>query len=83
MRAPRRISPAARARRALLVDLIAAVVLAAVVLHAASGLGVVGFFGLPILLVGLLWIGVERLRARVRPGGSGEDPAANNPHFRR
>jgi len=67
MRAPRRISPAARARRALLVDLTAAVVLAAVVLHAASGLGVVGFFGLPILLVGLLWIGVERLRARVRP----------------
>ncbi len=64
---PRRVSPGARARRALLFDLIAAVVLAAVVLHAASGLGVVGFFGLPILLTGLLWIGVEKLRARARP----------------
>jgi uncharacterized membrane protein len=67
MRPPRRISPAARARRALLVDLIAAAALATVVLHAASGLGVVGFFGLPILLLGLLWVAVERVRARVKP----------------
>jgi len=50
-----------------LVDLTAAVFLAAVVLQVASGLGVVGFFGLPILLLCLLWIGVDRLRARVRP----------------
>jgi uncharacterized membrane protein len=67
MRAPRRISPAARARRALLVDFVAAVLLAAVVLQLASGFGVIGFFGLPILLLGLLWIGLERLRARLRP----------------
>jgi hypothetical protein len=63
----RRISPAARARRALLADLIAAIALAAVVLHLASGLGVVGFFGLPLLLAGLLWIGFERLLSRLRP----------------
>ena len=67
MTAPRRISPAARARRALLVDLIAAIALAAVVLHIASGLGVVGFFGLPLLLASLLWIGLERLASRRRP----------------
>ena len=67
MIAARRISPAARARRALLADLIAAIALAAVVLHLASGLGVVGFFGLPLLLAGLLWIGFERLLSRLRP----------------
>ncbi len=67
MRVPRRISPAARARRALLVDLVVAVVLAAIVLRLASGLGVVGFFGVPVLLVGLLWIGGERLLARSKP----------------
>lgn len=62
----RRISAAAQARRALLVDASAAVVLAVVVLSAAAGLGVVGFFGLPLLLLGLLWVGTERLAARVR-----------------
>jgi hypothetical protein len=67
VRAPRRISPAARARRALLADLVAAIVLAAIVLHLAAGLGVIAFFGVPVLLVGLLWIGVERLLARGRP----------------
>lgn len=65
-RAPRRISPGARARRALLVDTIAALVLAVIVLSVAAGLGVVGFFGLPLLLLGLLWIGTERLVARRR-----------------
>jgi hypothetical protein len=67
MRAPRRISPGARARRALLVDMAAAIVLAAVVLNLAAGLGVIAFFGIPVLLVGLLWIGVERLLARTGP----------------
>ncbi|HEX8958293.1 MAG TPA: hypothetical protein VF770_00570 [Solirubrobacterales bacterium] len=65
-RAPRRISPGARARRTLLVDTIAALVLAVIVLSAAAGLGVVGFFGLPLLLLGLLWIGTERLVSRRR-----------------
>ncbi len=63
---PQRVSPGARARRALLFDALAALILAAIVLHLASGLGVIAFFGLPILLLGLLWIGVERLRARFR-----------------
>jgi hypothetical protein len=67
MIAPRRVSPAARARRALLADLLAAIALAALVLYLASGLGVVGFFGAPVLLACLLWIGVERLFSRRRP----------------
>ena len=66
MRPPQRISPGARARRALLFDLIAAGALALVVLELAAGLGVVGFLALPVFLVGLLWIGVERLLRRLR-----------------
>jgi len=66
MRPPQRISPAARSRRALLVDLIAAVLLAAFVLQTASGLGVVGFFGLPLLLLLLLWVCLERVMAGIR-----------------
>lgn len=62
----RRVTPGARARRALLVDGIAATILAAVVLSLAAGLGVVAFFALPLLLVGLLWIAVERLAIRLR-----------------
>jgi hypothetical protein len=60
------ITPGARARRALLVDSIAALALAGVVLSLAAGLGVVGFFGLPLLVAGLLWIGAERLLMRRR-----------------
>lgn len=63
---PQRITPGARARRALLVDAIAAVLLAALVLSLAAGLGVVAFFALPIFLLGLLWIGIERLVHRLR-----------------
>jgi len=63
MRPPPRISPEARARRALLIDVAAAIVLAALVLYLAAGLGVIAFFGLPVLLIGLVWIAVERLRA--------------------
>lgn len=63
---PKRITPGARARRALLVDAIAAALLAALVLSLAAGLGVVAFFALPIFLLGLLWIGVERLVSRLR-----------------
>lgn len=66
MAPPRRISPAARARRALLIDTVAAIVLAVVVLSVAAGLGVIGFFGLPLLLALLLWIGVERAVLRKR-----------------
>lgn len=58
------ISPGARARRALLFDALAAIALAALVLSLAAGLGVVGFFGLPLLVLGLAWIGIERLLER-------------------
>jgi uncharacterized membrane protein len=56
----------ALARRDLLIDTIVALSLAAIALATASGLGVLGFFGLPVLMVGLLWIGVERLIRRAR-----------------
>ena len=55
------ISPAARMRRALLFDSLLALALAALVLSVAAGLGVIGFVGLPLLLVLLLWIGIERM----------------------
>jgi thiosulfate reductase cytochrome b subunit len=68
---PRRVSPASRRRRALLLDLIAAGLLALVLLELAAGLGVVAFFALPLFAVGLLWLLVEaavrRLRRRRRP----------------
>jgi hypothetical protein len=66
MSSRRRNTPGARARRALLVDVVAAAILALVVLQLAAGLGVIAFFGLPLLLIGLFWIGVERLVARIR-----------------
>ncbi|HEX8754123.1 MAG TPA: hypothetical protein VF731_11975 [Solirubrobacterales bacterium] len=72
-RMPQRISPGARARRALLFDFIVAVVIALVVLQVTAGLGVVAFFGLPLFLIGLLWLAVEaavrRLRRPRRPAG--------------
>jgi len=63
---PRRVTPGARARRALLIDVIVAALLAAIALSLAAGLGVVAFFALPLLLIGLLWIGAERLTIRLR-----------------
>lgn len=65
---PRRrgISPTARARRALLLDLLAAIALAAPALSLAAGLGVVAFVALPVLLAGLIWVGGERLARRLR-----------------
>lgn len=64
----RALTPGARARRALLVDVILAAILAALALSLAAGLGVVAFFALPVLLIGLLWIGAERLVRRGRRG---------------
>lgn len=63
---PKQVTPGARARRALLVDAIAAAILAALVLSLAAGLGVVAFFALPLFLLGLLWIAIERLMHRLR-----------------
>jgi hypothetical protein len=62
----RGLTPGARARRALLIDAIAATLLAAIVLSLAAGLGVVAFFALPLFLLGLLWIAIERLVIRLR-----------------
>jgi hypothetical protein len=62
----RRVTPGARARRALLVDLVLAALVALVVLESTAGLGVVAFFALPLLLIGLLWVAVERIVRRLR-----------------
>jgi uncharacterized membrane protein len=63
---PPRVTPGARARRALLVDVVAAALVAAIALSLAAGLGVIAFFALPLLLLGLLWIAVERLATRIK-----------------
>lgn len=60
------MTPGARARRALLIDVILAAIVAALALGFAAGLGVVAFFALPLLLLGLLWIVAERLVFRLR-----------------
>jgi predicted PurR-regulated permease PerM len=69
----RQITPGRRARRALLVDALAAALLAALLLSLAAGLGVVAFLALPLFLAGTLWVAVERgihrLRRRRRPTG--------------
>lgn len=62
----RRITPGQRARRALLVDALLAVLLAVLLLQLTAGLGVVAFICLPLLIIGLLWIACERLLARLR-----------------
>ncbi len=56
---PREIPPGARARRALLIDCLAAALLAVAALSLTAGLGVVAFFALPLFLLGLLWLAVE------------------------
>ncbi len=66
MSAPRRLTPGARARRALAVDTALAAALALVLLTQAAGLGIVAAICLPLALLGLLWIGAERLVARLR-----------------
>jgi hypothetical protein len=63
---PGRPSPGARARRALAVDAVLALLLAAIALTLAAGLGVVAFVAVPVLLLGLLWIAAERLIGRIR-----------------
>ncbi len=62
-----RMTPGRRARRALLVDSVLALILALLLLWLTAGLGVVAFVGLPLLLLGLLWVGLERLACRLRP----------------
>jgi hypothetical protein len=77
VRLPRDITPGARARRALLADLLVALGLALVVLLLAAGIGIVAVLALPVLLIGLSWIAVEaalrgvarRRRKAARPQG--------------
>jgi hypothetical protein len=59
VRLPREISPGAAARRALLADLLIALVVALVALQLAAGVGVVGFFALLMLLALGAWLGIE------------------------
>lgn len=53
-----------RRRRTLAIDLGLGVLIAVVILVALPGLGVVAWFALPLLALGLLWIGVESLVRR-------------------
>jgi hypothetical protein len=62
--AAKRVTPAMRQRRALAGDLLAAALLAAVVFSLAAGLGVVAVIALPVFVLGLAWVGVERLARR-------------------
>ena len=59
-------------------DLAAAVLLAALALSLAAGLGVVAVIALPVLALGSIWVGLERLARRNshRPFRKGvNDPA--------
>jgi hypothetical protein len=59
VRLPREITPGAAARRPPLADTLIALALALTAITLAAGIGVVGFAALLVLLVLLLWIGLE------------------------
>ena len=61
MRLPTPASPGAAARRSLLADLLAALLLTAVVIVLAAGIGVVGFIALLAALILVPWYGIEAL----------------------
>ena len=88
MRLPRDISPGAASRRALLADLLIALTLAALAITLAAGIGVVGIFGLLVLLCGLLWIATEAAvralsrRRRRRHAARGVQAEAERPYPR-
>jgi hypothetical protein len=72
VRLPRDITPGQAARRALLADLVIAIVVAVAVLSLTAGLGIAAVIALPTLLIVLAWIGIEALvrRARRRKAGA-------------
>ncbi len=74
MRLPRDITPGAAARRALLADVLVAIVLALVAIGIAAGIGIVGAVALLVFLFVVLWYGVEaavrRVRRRLGPQGA-------------
>ncbi len=61
MRLPTPASPGAAARRSLLADLLAALLITTLAIALAAGIGVVGFLALLAALVLLPWYGVEAL----------------------
>jgi uncharacterized protein (DUF58 family) len=61
---PRNISPAAAARRSLLVDLPIAIALAALFFQLAAGIGVVAVFALLTLVALSSWIAIEAVVRR-------------------
>jgi hypothetical protein len=74
---PRNITPGARARRDLLVDTLAAALLALVAILVSAGIGVVGFGALVIFLALVVWVAVEfllRLILRRRRAAAEPDP---------
>ncbi len=67
VRLPKRVSPAAAERRALLFDVLIGFAIAIAVIIIAAGIGVVGFFALLCALVLIPWYLIEggmRLRRR-------------------
>ena len=80
MRLPREVSAAAARRRALLFDLVAALILAVLAIALSAGLGIAGVAALVTLLILLVWNGAEaflrrRARRRDQPRSAAE-PAA-------
>ncbi|MFT3863323.1 MAG: hypothetical protein QM729_03550 [Solirubrobacterales bacterium] len=69
MRLPRNVSPAAARRRSMLVDALFGAALAIVLIVAAAGIGVVGFFALLCALVLVPWYLVEGGLRRARGRG--------------
>ena len=66
MKLPTPVSPGAAARRSLLADLLLALLIAAVVIALAAGIGVVGFLALVSALVLAPWYLVEGIVGSVR-----------------
>jgi cobalamin synthase len=56
---PRNVSPAAAARRSLLIDVLLGLLIGGFAIVLAAGIGVVGFFGLLCALVLLPWYLLE------------------------
>lgn len=71
MRPPRHVSPAAAARRSLLLDALLGVLVGIAALVIAAGIGVVGFFALLCALILIPWYlleaGFHGTRGRRRP----------------
>ena len=59
VRLPREVSAAAARRRALLFDLVAALILAVLAIALSAGLGIAGVAALLALIVLLAWVGIE------------------------